>query len=164
LRSSVCRAMTSARFGGAGGDCWEPLAWSGRKPFGLSRVAPTIWNKGDVHYYQPLLTPIFRLYDMTERICKWWDIFTLLRTRKVNGMSRIILITAKAEIRWIFRILDEHYHKALKDTILKITTRYTSLNKQHIHCICVFKDGLCMHVLFDLTTKNNCRIASDLRG
>jgi hypothetical protein len=90
---------------------------------------------------------------MTERICKWWDIFTLLSTHKVNGMRRMILITARLEIRWIFKILNQHYQKALTDTILKIPTRYASLNKQLIHCICVFKDGLCMHILFDLTTK-----------
>jgi hypothetical protein len=28
-----------------------------------------------------------------------------------------------------------------------------SLQEQYIHCIYLFHDGLCMHVLFDLTTK-----------
>jgi hypothetical protein len=28
-----------------------------------------------------------------------------------------------------------------------------SLKEQNIHCIRVFDDGLCMHVLFDLATK-----------
>jgi hypothetical protein len=44
LRSSVCRAITSARFGGDGGGGWEPLAWSGLNPSGVPRVAPTIWK------------------------------------------------------------------------------------------------------------------------
>jgi hypothetical protein len=44
LRSSVCCAMTSARFGGGGGGYWEPLAWSVLNPSGVPRVAPTIWK------------------------------------------------------------------------------------------------------------------------
>jgi hypothetical protein len=40
--SLVCRAINSARFGGGGGGCWEPLAWSGLNPSGVPRVAPTI--------------------------------------------------------------------------------------------------------------------------
>jgi hypothetical protein len=65
LRSSVCRAMTSARFGGGGGDCWELLACSARKPSRVPRVAPTIWNKGDIHY-QPYPYSNFRWYTITK--------------------------------------------------------------------------------------------------